>query len=880
MIETPLESVREMKLLTSNNSAEFTRVGTVMIATRSGENQFHGSAFFVSSNNAFNARNTFSPTKPKGPQRHEFGGSIGGPVILPGYDGHNRTFFFFTWEHQKFPGADTLTGNVPTLKMRNGDFSELLPDTVINDPTTGQPFSGNIIPTDRISSVSQNIQQFGFLEPNYGPPNEFSANWRGLYPNSDHNDRYVVRVDHQLKSSDTLSVRANIRTIRLPNQIDADLPIFQRTQKRDTRNAYISETHTFSPTLINEFRFGYARDYSVLGGIHKGAQLIDQFGLQGINTANKQGFAGVPSINFDNFSSMFEYPSYFWMSEIFEVLDNVTYVKGKHSIKTGLLLRRSRANISECCESDFGTLNFDGFATGFDYADFLLGFPHSTSRFDRSSPRYNRYMDLGLFVQDDFRVSSKLTLNLGLRYDYFQPPVDKYDMRYGFDPTTGNLVLASDRSKQLVSPLFPSSIPLVTAQSAGFPSRSLLESNHADFSPRIGFAYQPFGNSRTIIRGGYGIYYSRLAWSLMDAFAGGPFHSFEDFLNDISGGVPRFQFPDPFPGVGEIGTQSISPVSKDLRTPITQQWNFTIERELPASIVARVTYRGFKTTQIPYGADINKPLPSGDPANANFFRYPNFYQVAFAQDGGIQKMNGLDIGVERKFSHGLTFQSGWTWAKNMTDVGNDDEMDWIENPYDRRSEMANVYWMPRHKFVSEALYELPYGKGKRFGSNVPSVVNQVLGNWQISGVLLFQTGQFRTPSFSGSDPSNTRTEGGRPDQVNDPKLANPTINGWFNPAAFVVPPNGRFGNSARGVIVGPGISNFDFGLFKYFNFTEKARLQIRMTATNFFNHPNYANPNTNISSSNVGKITGLQGGRLDTLGAGARAIQLGFRVDF
>jgi hypothetical protein len=577
---------------------------------------------------------------------------------------------------------------------------------------------------------------------------------------------------------------------------------------------------------------------------------------------------------------MFEYPSYFWMSEIFEVLDNVTYVKGKHSIKTGLLLRRSRANISECCESDFGTLNFDGFATGFDYADFLLGFPHSTSRFDRSSPRYNRYMDLGLFVQDDFRVSSKLTLNLGLRYDYFQPPVDKYDMRYGFDPTTANLVLASDRSRQLVSPLFPSSIPLVTAQSAGFPSRSLLESNHADFSPRIGFAYQPFGNSRTIIRGGYGIYYSRLAWSLMDAFAGGPFHSFEDFLNDISGGVPRFQFPDPFPGVGEIGTQSISPVSKDLRTPITQQWNFTIERELPASIVARVTYRGFKTTQIPYGADINKPLPSGDPANANFFRYPNFYQVAFAQDGGIQKMNGLDIGVERKFSHGLTFQSGWTWAKNMTDVGNDDEMDWIENPYDRRSEMANVYWMPRHKFVSEALYELPYGKGKRFGSNVPSVVNQVLGNWQISGVLLFQTGQFRTPSFSGSDPSNTRTEGGRPDQVNDPKLANPTINGWFNPAAFVVPPNGRFGNSARGVIVGPGISNFDFGLFKYFNFTEKARLQIRMTATNFFNHPNYANPNTNISSSNVGKITGLQGGRLDTLGAGARAIQLGFRVDF
>jgi hypothetical protein len=881
MIETPLESVREIKLLTSNNSAEFPKVGTVMISSRSGENQFHGSGFFVSSNCAFNARNFFSDTKCKGPTRHEFGGSIGGPVILPGYDGHDKTFFYFTWEQQRFPGGDTIAANVPTLKMRAGDFSDLLPDTQIIDPTNGLPFTDNIIPADRLSPVALKMQDFGFLQPNYGPANSFDANWRGLYyPGVESNNRVVARVDHQLRSTDALSVRVNARFIRLPAPGDADLEtIFHRHQQRQTRNAYISETHTFSPTLLNEFRFGYGRDYSTLGGAHKGAQLIDQFGLQGINTANKQDLEGVPSVNFDNFASWWEFPTYYWMSEIYELLDNVTFVKGRHNIKTGVLVRRNRGNITECCDSDFGTLNFDGFATGFDYADFLLGLPHSTNRFERSQPRYNRYTDLGFFVQDDFHVSSRLTLNLGLRYERFQPPVDKYDMRYSFDPSTGNLVLASQASEKLVSPYFPSSIPLVTAQTAGFPSRSLLKSNNTDFGPRIGFAYR-LGNSRTVIRGGFGIYYARLSWALMDSFAGGPFHSYEDFTNDIVGGVPRFQFPNPFPGVGEIPSQSISPAWKDLRTPLTEQWNLTVERELPASLVARITYRGFKTTQIPYGGDINKPLPSSDPANADWFRYPNFYQVALAQDGGVQKLNALDVGVERKFTHGLTFQSGWTWAKNLTDVGNDDDMDWIENPYDRRREMADVYWMPRHKFVSSALYELPYGKGKRFGSNIPSALDQVLGNWQISGALLLQTGQFLTPSFSGSDPSNTRTYGGRPDLVGNPNLSSKSIDGWFNPAAFAIPPNGRFGSSGRGVIMGPGINNFDFGLYKYINLGEKAKLQIRMTATNFFNHPNFGNPNTNISSSRVGLIRSLQGRRLDTLGAGPRAIQLGLRIDF
>jgi len=236
--------------------------------------------------------------------------------------------------------------------------------------------------------------------------------------------------------------------------------------------------------------------------------------------------------------------------------------------------------------------------------------------------------------------------------------------------------------------------------------------------------------------------------------------------------------------------------------------------------------------------------------------------------------------VERKFTHGLTFQSGWTWAKNLTDVGNDDETDVIENPYDRRREMANILWTPRHRLVAQAFYALPSLVPRDSTAGKDGLIRFLLDNWRMSSILVLQTGQFLTPLFAGSDPSNTRTQGGRPDQVGLPRLSDPTPSTWFNAAAFAVPPNGRFGNSARGVIVGPGLVNWDFGLYKHFPIKEKVQLQLRATVTNLLNHPNFGNPNLDISSLNVGKITSLQGDRRDSLGAGPRTLQLGIRFDF
>ncbi len=889
MIQESFDSIREMKTLVSNNSAEYPDVGMMLISSRSGTNQIHGSLFYYHSNNALNARSFFATTKPKGPILHNFGGSLGGPVVIPHvYDGHDRTFFYFTYERQNFPGEYSGTAIVPDAKMRRGDFSELLPDTVITDPATGQPFPGNVIPADRLSSVALKLQSFGFLQPNFGPadlygPGSSGYNWVGIFPTADHDTRYVTRLDHQISSRDALSARVSLRMLPEPLQFDADLPIFVHKQGRSTQNAYISETHSFRSTLLNEARIGFSRDASNLAGVHSGSQVVQQVGLQGIDLARKGNLSGVPDVNFTNFSSMYEFPTYFWRTQTLELLDNVTWVREKHSLKTGFLMRHFLNNISQCCSSDFGTLNFDGFATGFDYADFLLGLPHTTDRYTRNQPSVPIINEWGFFIQDNFQVSSRLTVNLGLRYELFPPPVDKYDMAFAFDPRTGDLVLASQRSLRLLNPLFPTSIPLVQASQAGYPARTLLESDNKNFGPRIGFAYRPLGGNHTVVRGGYGIYYTPLIYSReQPSGGGGPFVSDETFTNTITNGMPSLQFPDPFPGVGELGSQSISSNNKFLRTPMSQQWNLTVEHEFPRSVVARVGYRGMRVTQLPYSGDINKPYPSANPAGENFFRYPNFYSIYFNQSGGNQNLEALDVTVERKFSGGLTFQSGWTWAKDLAEGNPDGEgIDYpSENPYDRRREYGNAQWVPTHRWVSYLQYDLPYGTGKRFGSTAPTALRHILGDWGISLVTDFQTGQFLTPAFDSFDPSNTRTFGGRPDQIGDWRVPNPTIRHWFNPNAFKIPANGSFGSAANGVIVGPGLSNLDFGLFRYFSIQERVRAQLRMTSTNFFNHPNFANPNTDISSRLVGTIRGVQGRRRDTLGGGPRQIQVGMRFDF
>jgi hypothetical protein len=909
MTQESIDSVGELKTLVSNNSAEYPSVGTLMIATRSGTNRLHGDLFDIENNNALNARGFIPAPQPKGPVEHNFGADVGGPVIIPHlYDGRNKTFFHFTFEDEDYPGEYTGTAQEPTPLMQQGNFSELLPASgstsagsicaansnychVITDPTTGLPFPGNVIPSGRITQVSTNLQGFGFVPPNALDQFANGYDWVGIFPVAGHDTKWVVRMDHQASSKDSISFRSSIYLAPGPVNYSASVPQFRFFDNRSTQNLFLGWTHSFSPNMINEFRVGFSRDAANIGDSHAdGIATTQGLGITGIDYSTRGGLSGFPFVSFNNFSGWSTLPNYFWRTQTWEFLDNLSLIKGKHNLKAGILLRMNQINISGCCSSDFGSVSFDGFATGLDYADFLLGLPHFSSLFTRTIPSTPQYDEWGLYVQDNYQVSQKLTLNLGLRWDYFPSPVDKHDLVYNFDLKDGAIVLASQKSQQYVSPLFAaagvvSPIPFETASAAGMPARTLMNNDTNNLGPRIGFAYRLFGDNRTVVRGGWGLYYVRLAYTRLTNFGGGPFVSNNQFTNALTNGVPVFQFPDPFTGGGSIGTQSVVPLSPNLRTPENQQWNLTLEHQFPHSIVTSLTYRGLKGTQIPYSGDDNKPLPSGTTGTGtgeNYFRYPNFYSVTLFQDGAIQNLNAMDFAVERKFTNGLSFHSGWTWAHNLTDTTPDGEGidSSIQNPYDRAVEYGNVDYMPRHRWASYAIYDLPFGKGKHFASGVSNGLNQLVGGWQMSAVALFQSGQFLTPTFDTLDPSNTRTYGGRADCVGDPYPGVQSPSGWFNSSAFAVPPNGRFGNCGNGVLEGPGLANFDFGFFKYFYVKEGLKIQLRMTSNNILNRVNFGNPNTDSSSGEFGTITGQAGGKRDTLGGGPRQVLLGLRVEF
>lgn len=884
--EVSFESLRDVQFRVSNNSAEFGQVGTVIMETRSGENQVHGSAFYSQQNGALNARTFFASSRPRPtPAQHLMATSFGGPVWIPKvYNGKNKTFFYFTWEQNRYPGRTFSSASVPTVAFRTGNFSSLLPGTVITDPTTGQPFAGNKIPANRLSGVALKAQDMFFLQPNAGSADNYVNNWGAYLNTTSKNDRYSVRIDHVISPKDNLSARFTIRNDPQPLQPDNSQGTTARHQYRRNMNAYISETHIFSPYLVNEFRVGFSRDHSSLNGVHNGNQVLQQLGIVG---ADPNAVTGAPEFDFNNFDNTFEYSDYFWTSQALEFLDNVTLVKGRHNLKMGASVRRNNPNISNTPGCDFGCYGFDGSITGFDYADFLLGIPAGTTRNFRAPPGYSRWTNMGLYVQDDFKVNPKLTVSLGLRWEYTQPASDKRDEIYIFNPVTDGVVVPSQQSLKFVSSLYPKNIPIQTAQQAGYP-RTLVKSNWKDFGPRVSFAYLPFKATTFVIRGGYGLYYSPLiSTNVGDGiFQGGPFGSSEQFLNQIANRAPLFQFPDPFGSSADIGGQRADSLSKNMRTPYVQQWNITAEREMRGKIVVRASYRGFRSNQLAWLRDLNSPPASTNNANeSTYFPYPNFYSALLTENGGMQKFNGMDLSVERKFATGLTFQSQYTLAKNQSDTGDDGTRNQPENPYNRARDMGNISFMPRHRWVSAGLYDLPFGKGKRFASNPNRLANGVVGGWTVSAILVEQSGQFLDVQYSGVDILNNRNRSGRPDCVAGASFypANQSIHNFLNPAAFALPAVGTFGNCPRNAVNGPGISTLNLSLQKTFPLTEHATLRFMGTATNALNHPIFRNENTTITSGGFGHITGVisTGGNRDALGAaGARLIQIGGRIDF
>lgn len=769
---------------------------------------------------------------------------------------------------------------MPLPAWRNGDFNGT--SQTVRDPSNGQPFAGNVVPASRINPVSARIQNYIYPLPNTGAPGTLTNNWTQNVISQTgftHYNRIDARGDYNVTSRDTLFVR--ISWMRVP-YYSAQLYPLARLQTRYAQSAVLSYNRILSPNAVNEFRMGatYHRNYFVANVT--GSDLLSQFGIQGVptvgvKTASYFSITGLTAFNPSQGSNYYnDNPD-----TSFEWIDNVSWTKGRHMMKFGFDALRERYNGNSINYTVYGVYNFTGAYTGAGYPDFLLGIPQTTSLALPSPDRALRGNTFGLYAQDQFRVSSSLTLTYGIRWELPQPYSDGRGQLYTYNPATGGLVVP-DAGQKLINTFYPKSIPIMVASQAGYPN-SLVNRDLKNIEPRVGFAYKLFGSEKTVLRGGYGIYANLLYSPLASSLTGGPYAGSVSYFNSITNGVPLFSFPSPFLPTGTTAVQNVTGVNPDLRTPYTQQWNLTIERQL-GSLGLRASYAGSRSINLLYLRNLNEPAPSTTPFSTALFPNQLFNTINYYDNGGTDFYNALELLVQKRLGTNLTFNTGFTWAKGLTDAqdtgggGGSFAGQLLQNQFCRTCEKSNNQLIPARRWYGYAVYMLPVGKGQRFLSDAHGFVQGFLGGWQTSWTAVLQTGSYFTPSFSTFDPSNTGVIGGVPDRIPGVPLypASQEVNHWFNPAAFSVPGCsasnpvcsnpaniGRFGNSGWNYLVGPPLRNLDFGLSKEFALRETMALRFTMTMVNALNHPSFTNPNANISTpSSVGVISGLRGALL------------------
>ena len=887
-VQTGIEATGEVSVQLANAPAEFSQPVQMTMVSKSGTNQFHGSVFEDYNGNSLNSRNFFSSAVPFRAY-NDFGASVGGPIKK------DKTFFFADYEGSRESTAVIDTLNVPLPAWRNGDFSGL--SKAITNPFTGQPFAGNVIPSTLISPVSQNIQSLYFLQPNFGPPGLQAGNYRALLQPGNNGvtifDRFDTRIDHDFSARDRVFGRFSYNRMPINAYIAHAIPPFGfRTSRRIASSGVLSWTHTFTPSLLNEFRMGFARDNNQIRSPVIGSQILQQVGIQGVVT---QGIPTYPSFNVAGLTSPGGVPNFGGITTNFEWTDNLNWVRGSHSAKFGFDVIRDRNSAFFYGGGVYGTYNFTGAFTGSPYADFLLGLPQITSNTIPMPLPHWFGTWWSAYAQDMFKVTRNLTLNYGVRWEAQEPYYDNRGLLYNFDPKTGALVVPN-QGLQHINPQFPTGIPIVTASQAGYPAGTLLASHLAYFYPRLGFAYRPVAGNDTVIRGAYGIYGLPTYGSATGYLTGGPFSGSETFTNQIVNGSPLFSFPNPFLPVGQTPSEAVNGINSNLGVGYLQQWNLTVERE-EAGFALSASYVGTHAVNLPYAYNLNQPLPSTTPFSPSELPYPAYFSVAWSDNGGTDVYNGLQLSARRPYGKNIFVSTGFTWAKDLTDYQNATCYgcaNLIQNAYNRAADYGNNSTYPSKTFYAQVVYTLPVGQGQHFLSGVSKPTNLLLGGWRTAWMVDMHSGLYFTPTFDGYDPSNTNSFGGRPDAVVGQTTAptsGQTINHWLNPGAFAIPgcPDatplcqnpaniGRFGNAAVNSLVGPGLTDVDLSLMKDFQLTERFVLQFRATATNVFNHPNFGIPGSDISSPGTyGVITSTA---FDLYGQQSRFIDFMLRLQF
>jgi hypothetical protein len=867
-----IDGVAEVRIQTNSYSAEFGRAvgGTINITTKSGTNEVHGSLFEFNRNAAFTARNFFDQRKARF-TRNQFGGAIGGPVLLPKvYDGHNRTFFFFSYEGIRQTLGLTNIGTVPTEVMRSGDFTGRAaiydPDTTaMRDGVQSRlAFPGNRIPATRFDTVAVNVLKY------YPPPNQPGTvnNFILNLPTTNVEDRIDARIDHNIGDRNKLFGRVlwdnprNSTTNNAPRtlpdvRVDPSLP-----QQPTPQQWVLGDTHLFSSRTLNEFRFSFFRFFSTQypGSLNQG--FPSQLGVKGVDQSLFPRFdlTGNLSIGHLNVNDT--------RQNLWAWTDTLSHTVGIHTLKFGFAASRFQFN-NRSKGALSGQFSFNPLATsqigqatnGDAVASFLLGLPISSS-LETIRPTFGyRWSNFAQFVQDDIRISSRLSLNMGMRYEIETPLTEVNNLQSTFDIQKRGFIFAGVD---------------------GAPA-TLSDTDYRNFSPRFGFAWTPRENGKTVLRGGYGIFYASTSSSQVQQSRATGFTATGSFPSPDNGITFPIKLDQGFPPIS-IDPRSAA-LAKNISTNVIerkspraqiQQWNLNIEQQF-GDYMVQVAYAGAKGTHlIAASYNINQvPAALLGPGNAQVRRpYPDFQNITVNNpNAGTSIYNALYASVNKRLSRGLTLITSLTIQKSIdSSSGRGFNIEYGALPpqdnYNRAAERAISQFDRTKRFVAGWVYELPHA-AKASGWN-----KALTAGWQISGIAEFMDG---TPLAFSVTPNVSNSLGGnvRPNRAPgvNPFAANPTRLRYFNTDAFLAPPSYTFGDVSRTEpqLRAPGWAGLDLSVLKDFRMGEKRSVQFRAESFNLTNHTNFQRPNTILGTPQFGQI----------LAAWApRRVQFGLKVIF
>ncbi|HWP42211.1 MAG TPA: carboxypeptidase regulatory-like domain-containing protein [Blastocatellia bacterium] len=848
MIVPSPDALQEFRILTNSYSAEFGRAGgsIVTVVTKSGTNSFHGSLYEFLRNDIFDARNFFAPDVPALKQ-NQFGATIGGPIRK------DKTFFFGSYEGFRQRRGIPVTAPVPSLRVRQGDFSQEAIKPI--DPLTGQPFPGGIIPQNRIDPVARNVLNL-WPEPNLG-----DAVWTSAPSGANDRNQFVARIDHTLiEGRNTITGRYifDDGSILIPLGHFASnaapfiqVPGFSNEEASRFQNFMIADTHTFSERVINDFRFSYQRANVASG---KPVNQVDPSTLgftfpkvSSIDVAPVIAVAGVSGLGPPIFSQR--------VNNFYQFVDSVAVNSGRHTIKFGGEVRHTRLT-SLFTSIANGSFFFNGLATGNPLGDLLIGAPflflQAAGKEDKSLKQTVAYF----YVQDDFRLRRNLTLNLGLRYELSPGFTEKDNLLLTFVP---------GRQSQL-SPTLPTG--LLHSGDPGIPE-TIFPTEKDNFAPRIGIAWDPFGDGKTSVRAGYGVFYDESGLiQTYNVYQAPDFQpiavlifppSFADPFLGNSPFKPPLSFPVPV-GPGTTATW----VAPDLKHGFIQHWNLTLQRQITSSMAVEVAYVGNRGTRLQGNVDVNQPVFTKDSTPLNITQRRPFpllsstFQVTSIFNSSY---HGLQTTLTRRLSNGLTFQAAYTWSKAIDDTTTPSAFFLIPGQNAGRAqdnrrldlERALSAFDLRHRFVLSYIYDLPFFRQST------GAASALLGGWRLNGIVSLQSGHPFTVGDSLDPNLDAVNENDRPNLVGDPNLPadQRTPERWFNTAAFqrFTPAQAPvMGTAGRNIVFSDGIVNFDMGLAKEFRLGEQPRLEFRWEVFNVFNHPNFGVPENDLNSPSFGRV--------------------------